>query len=103
MIRFNSRVFKRYSNEELERCLREEGDLSRLLALGTIEYNKEVEEQNRAKELAGQRAYEEMQKMNAASRVYQRDGKDFRFRLIRGQLIILIIHLSIFSNHVSCA
>lgn len=84
VIRFNSRVFKRFSNEELERCLREDGNLGRLLSLGTIEYNKEMEERNRAKELAEQRAYEEMQKMTATSRVYQRDGKDIRFRWIRG-------------------
>lgn len=74
IIRFNSRVFERYSNEELERCLREDGDLTRLLAAGTIEYTKELEEQNRAKELEERLKFEEMQKQNAAARVYQRDG-----------------------------
>lgn len=75
IIRFNSRVFERYTNDELERCLREDGDLARLLAAGSVEYNKEMEEQKQAKEEADQRTFEELQKQNAAARVYQKDGK----------------------------
>lgn len=79
IIRFNARVFERYSNEELEQYLREDGDLIRLLTMGTVEYNKEIEEQNRAKELANQRKFEELQKQDASRRIYQKDGKDSRF------------------------
>lgn len=74
-IRFNARVFERYSQDELERCLSEDGDLTRLLALGTIEHNKELEEQNRAKELEEQRKFENFQRQNVLARIYQKEGK----------------------------
>lgn len=80
MIRFNARVFERYSNEELERCLREEGNLIRLLTLGTVEYNKELDEKNCAKELAEQLKFEEFQKQNAVARIYRKDGKHFALK-----------------------
>lgn len=77
LIRFNARVLERYDNGVLERCLREDGDLTRLLATGTIEYNREMEEKNRDKELAEQRKFEEVQKLNVRTRVFQKDGKNF--------------------------
>lgn len=82
LIRFNARVFQRYDNEELERCLREDGDLTRLLAAGTIEYNKEVEEKQRDKELAEQRKFEQVQKLNVRARVLQKDGKFYSINSI---------------------
>lgn len=82
LIRFNARVFKRYDDGELERCIREDGDLTRLLAAGTIEYNKEMEAKNRDKELAEQRKFEEVQKLNGRARVIQKNGKSFLFSYV---------------------
>lgn len=44
MIRFNAKVFARYSQEQIDATLGSDGDLSALLAKGIIEYNLEMEQ-----------------------------------------------------------
>lgn len=44
MIRYNAKVFARYSQEEIDNALSTEGDLSSLLAKGIIQYNAELEQ-----------------------------------------------------------
>lgn len=45
-IRMNSRIFGRYSQQEIEQHLREFGDLMVLLEKGLMEYNREQNEKN---------------------------------------------------------
>lgn len=76
IIRFNARVFARYENDELELRLREDGDLCSLLAAGTIEYNKELEQQDRAKEMENQIKFEALQKEQVNAKFNTRKGKN---------------------------